>query len=247
MRKVLLLVCVLCVGVSFLNADRFGKFRDEIAARTETEKEKLLNVFCEDIAAAIAQTSFHQAGTLAGTLPGFDIGLHTGYKNIHKENTILKAADVNAILLPLAQMEIGIPGIDLDLILRYTALDKSSLLGGGFRYGILKTIPFDLTALLLYNKLSAGDNKFGATVITGSVGLNFNVHVISPYLALRVDSAELIPDISITTQKGKATLTRIDAGVNLGLLPFTYLNLGGAYIIASESSMAYRAGLGVKF
>jgi hypothetical protein len=44
--------------------------------------------------------------------------------------------------------------------------------------------------------------------------------------------------------KGTATGTRIEAGINLSLIPFTYLQLGGALV---NGDMGYNAGFGVKF
>ncbi len=242
-------VFALLLIFSTANAGMFDEFKKRLSGVADDVVQKRLDALCEDVGAVMVMTGFHQAGNLAGTLPGFDIGLHAGYKKTSDKNDIIKAVGIDALLLPVLQAELGIPYINTDLILRYTSYENSSLLGGGARYGLLKTIPFDLTFLIIYNKLnvSAGENKFTATSMTGSVGLNINMPVISPYLALSVDSAEIEPDSSITTKKSKTTLTRLDTGMNVSLMPFTYLNVGASYLISSEAGLGFRTGIGVKF
>jgi len=250
---IMLLSSSLCMSLTSpsLFAGTFDDFKNKIVNEAQSVAESRLNALASDIGAAIAQTSFHQASTIGGTLPGVDIGIHTGYKKVSSKDDILKAANVESLMLPVAQIEIGIPFIKLDLIGRYTSYDKSTLAGGGLRYSLFKTLPFELTASGLYNILSveAGDNKFKTTVTTLSLGINFNVPIISPYAGVSFDSTEITPDETITTFKGKATATRIDGGVNLSLLPFTYFNAGISYIISGsdDSSLGARAGLGIKF
>jgi hypothetical protein len=59
-----------------------------------------------------------------------------------------------------------------------------------------------------------------------------------------MDQTELTADSSITGLKGKATTSRLEAGINLTLLPFTYLQFGGVLV---NGELGYTAGLGVKF
>jgi len=242
---------IITVSSRGLFAGTFDEFKNKIFSEAQNVAESRLNALAADIGAAIAQTSFHQAATIGGTLPGIDLGIHTGYKTISSKNEILKSAGVESLMLPLAQLEIGIPFIKVDLIGRYTSYDKSSLIGAGARYSIFKTLPFDITLLGIYNSLNveSGINKFSASVMTFSLGINFNIPLISPYAAVSIDSTEITPDQTITTFKGKASDTRLDGGINLSLLPFTYLNAGASYIMSSEneSTLGYRAGLGIKF
>lgn len=244
-----LTAAVLAVS-SQLRAATFDEFTSQITGKTANEVEATLNALASDLGAAISQTSFHQASTLGGALPGLDIGIHTGYRGVSSKNKILTTSGVNALMLPVLQVEIGIPFINLDLLARYAALDNSSLTGGGLRYTVFKTMPADITVLGLYNTLNvtASANKFSATVLTGSLGVNFKLPVVSPYVAIGMDSVTLTPgDPTITVLKGGASPTHLDAGVNFGLIPFTYINIGGSYYLAEEPSVGYRAGLGIKF
>ncbi|MDI6756792.1 MAG: hypothetical protein QME32_02080 [Endomicrobiia bacterium] len=251
MKRFIMVFTAMVLAVSSqLRAATFDEFANEINNKAQSVIETRLNALAADLGAAISQTGFHQTATIGGTLPGFDLGAHVAYKNVSSNNVIFKSAGVDLLVLPVIQMEVGLPIINLDILARYATFDRSTLVGGGLRYSIFKTLPFDVTALTLYNALNvdAGVNKLSASVITGSLGVNFNVPIISPYVAVSFDSVSLTPDVvPVVTYKGVASLTRVDAGFNLSLMPFTYLNLGGSYFIAEEASVGYRGGLGIKF
>ncbi len=249
MKRFMMFLAFIVFAAVNVRAAAFDEFASQIQGKAAAVIETRLNALSADLGAAVSQTSFHQASTIGGTLPGLDVGVHVGYKGVSSKNVILTEAKVSALTLPVLQVEIGIPVINLDVLARYAAIDNSSLTGGGLRYSVFKTIPADVTILGLYNTLNvtASGNEFSATVLTGSLGVNFKLPVVSPYVAVSMDSVTLTPDAAITSYKGSASLTRLDAGINFGLIPFTYINIGGSYYLAEESSVGYRAGMGVKF
>jgi hypothetical protein len=98
----------------------------------------------------------------------------------------------------------------------------------------------------MINKLdvASGANKFSATTMSVDAMASFNIPIVDPYVGVGLDQTELKADSSITGLTGKATTSRLEAGVNLTLFPFTYLQLGGVLL---SGEIGYTAGLGVKF
>jgi opacity protein-like surface antigen len=123
------------------------------------------------------------------------------------------------------------------------------MIGVGARYGIIKSgIPGmpAISVQAVYNQLnvSAGDNKFSANTISVAGVVSLNLPVVTPYAGLGFDTTKVTPDSDITDAEGSASGIRLEGGVNLSLVPLTYLQLGASLV---NSDMGYTLGLGVKF
>ena len=239
-------VLVLGTSAAFA-ANPFDEFRNQVGPGVLKDvAQKNLDNFAKDVGALLGSGAAHQGKALG--LPGFDVGIHVPGKKISDDDTIVKAAGLDTVYLPVIQAEIGLPK-KVDLIGRFSSYQDSNLIGFGLRYGILKGgfpgLP-SLSVQAIYNSLNvnANDNKLKATTLSAAATLSIDLPAITPYLSAGIDSTTVDPDSTISTLQGKATGYRVEAGVNLSLFPLTYLQLGGGLI---NGDMSYTAGLGIKY
>lgn len=247
MKKVLVLLSVLAfVSCPVVAADPFDNFNTIVVLGGDVAQKSLDNL-ATDLGALLGGGTYHDGKSLG--IPGFDIGIHVPTKKVSDDNVIVKESDVSSVALPMAQLEIGLP-MDIDLIARYSSMLDSTLTGFGLRYGILKPdlpgLPsLSLQAVMTNLDVAANDNKFKASTTGVSLTISFNhLPIVTPYAGVGYDTTEIKPDSTLSTLKGTASGTRVEAGVNLGLLPFTYLQLGAAMAGGSTDAVI---GLGVQF
>jgi len=67
---------------------------------------------------------------------------------------------------------------------------------------------------------------------------------VTPYAGVGFDSSDITPDSTISSLKGTASVSRIEAGINLSLFPFTYIQIG-AQMAGGSTDGTF--GLGVQF
>ncbi|MFH1367733.1 MAG: DUF6588 family protein [Elusimicrobiota bacterium] len=251
MKKLLILLSVFFVSISaVLASDTFDKFNDQITNVTITIAQENLDNFANDLGAVMCGGSYHHGKSLG--FPGVDIGFHAALKSVPDKDKIVKAADLSYITLPVGQLEIGLPS-NMDLIIRYASVANAAMTGGGLRYGILKnSMPFlpNISAQVTYNMLNveASANKFTATGMDAAVMASFNLPIIDPYVGVGYYSASVEPDATIQTpqpgMKGTGSGMRAEVGVNMGLIPLTYLQLAANYV---SGDIGGTVGLGVRF
>lgn len=250
MKKVLKIVLVLMLSVTpVFAADPFDFFTSNLTGLENIVQNNLDN-FAKDLGGVLGGGAFHDGKALG--LPGFDVGIHVPTKSVNNDNVIVKDADLEMLLVPIVQAEIGLPA-KLNFIGRYTSFAGASMIGFGLRYGFLKGklpgMPC-LSAQLVYNTLNvtAAGNEFNANTISIAGVASFNLPVINPYIGLGIDMTTVEPDSQIplpkSGMKGTATGTRLEAGVNISMVPLTYLQIGGGYI---NGETGYTLGLGIKF
>jgi len=246
MKKLMLMVILMffVAGRGF-SASFFDEFTSNLTGATSLI-QKNLDSFAADLGAVIGGAACHQGKALG--FPGFDVGIHISGKSVSDDNKIVKAAGLDAIALPMLQAEIGLPG-KLDLIGRYVAYSGANMTGLGIRYGLLKeNIPLfpSISVQVLYNNLDVKSdaNKFKAATISAAGVISFNIPIVDPYVLVGMDSTTITPDSSITSLTGSASGVRAEAGINLSLVPFTYLHIGGGFV---NGGMGYNMGLGIKF
>lgn len=251
MKKSLLIAVLMLMGSTGLYAaNPFDEFKSSLSGLTTELAQKKLDNFSKDLGSLMGGGTFHTGKSLG--IPGFDVSARVMTKKISDDDDIVKAAGVNAAYLPMLQAEIGLPA-KIDLIGRFVSYQDSSLVGGGLRYAIFQNdfpgLP-SLSVQALYNTLNvkAGENKLKASNFSAMAMASFNVPIVDPYIGIGTDSTTVEPDSSIplpqSGMKGNASGVRVEAGVNLGILPFTYLQIGGTL---TGGSIDYSAGFGVKF
>lgn len=228
----------------------FDGFADELRAGTGEIVQKTIDAFTQDVGGLINGASFHRASILG--FPGLDIGIHAPVMPVPKNDTIIRSANIDVVALPILQAEVGLPG-RTDLIVRYTSYDTSSLMGFGLRYGLLHgNMPGapSLAIQSVYSVLSvnAEDNMFTASSLGVVLSASFNLLLIDPYIGIGYDTTTVTPDASLGLAdrdlKGTASGVRVEGGVNIALLPTTYLRVG---VALAGGEMGGTAGLGMKF
>ncbi|MCK9583245.1 MAG: hypothetical protein M0Q46_06515 [Endomicrobiales bacterium] len=233
------------VACSFA-ANPFDQFNNALSGVPSSVAQKNLDNFAKDFGVLLGGGSYHQAKVLG--FPGLDIGIHVPIIKTSDENTIVKASNVDNMFLPILQAEIGLPA-KFDLIGRFVSYENSTLIGGGVRYGIIKSalpvVPnVSVQAIYTQFEASVGVNKFKADDIGVNALASFDLPVITPYVGLGYNSINVIPDSSITNLTSKVNIVRIEGGINLALLPATYLQLGANSV---DGRIGYVLGLGAKF
>ena len=251
MKRVAVSLVVLALGVSLsFAANPFDQFQSLLSGQATSIAQDRLDNFAKDLGVLLGGGSFHQGKSLG--LPGFDVGIHVPVVKIKDEDTIIKGS-LDSVALPILQAEIGLPA-NLDLLARFTSYSDATMVGVGLRYGIIKkSIPGfpSLSAQAVYNTLNvnSGLNKLKATTMSVDCIASIDLPIITPYAGVGMDNTEVTPDSTITdvtgaNLKGKASVMRLEAGINLSLVPLTYLQLGGVLV---NGDINYTAGLGIKF
>jgi hypothetical protein len=237
-----------CAGAGYANP--FDAFTDQVTNVAVSVAQYNLDSFANDLGPVLAGSSFHQGRSLG--FPGFDIGIHAAARPVAAEDAILESAGVETLLVPLAQLEIGLPA-KFDLIGRFTSYVDATVTGAGLRYGILRSkLPGSpsLSVQAIYTTLAvdAGVNKFSADTVAASAVASVDLPVVQPYLGVTYVSTTVRPDAQLglpqTGMTGTATGYVLEGGVNVALFPLTYLQLGGAL---SDGNVSYVLGLGVKY
>jgi hypothetical protein len=243
-RVYVLMVCSLIFSVAKVRAD---DFKNNFGANIN---QKAIDALSEDLGAVINAGSFHQGKALGFPL-GFDVGVHGALVGVQNDDKILRddGSDVQSLF---GQVEVGLP-LRLNVIGRVGSVDEVNVYGGGLRWGVFTPSVPGLPAVSisgLYSK--ASHDYFDADVLSANAVLSFEIPFIHPYVGVGYDhttldiSSEGMASASAGTTKvdGSADGTRIEAGVNLSLIPFTYLTLGGG---VANGQKLFHAGLGVKF
>lgn len=251
MKKLLIFTSIIFVTFSpVFGADAFDKFSDQITNVIVTVAQENLDNFTSDLGAVMCAGSYHHGKTVG--FPGLDIGVHVPVKSVNDKDKIVKAADMSYIAFPVGQLEIGLPG-SMDLLLRFASAYNANLAGGGLRYGILRNaMPFlpNISGQFTFSSLTFDSKaaKFKATGTDVAFLASFNIPVIDPYIGVGFYSASVEPDATINTpqpgMKGSASGMRAEAGVNISLIPLTYLQIGGAM---ANGDIGGTVGLGMRF
>lgn len=226
-----------------LSADDFS---DNLAAHLD---KPALDALAQDVGALVGGSSFHSGKTLGFPL-GVDLGIHESVAGLNPDDAILRdnRSTDNALSV---QAEYGLPG-NLNLLGRYGRLHDANFVGGGLRVSLWKSqAPFipDLSVTGLYDRL--GHTDFHAHVYTANFVASFDIPFIHPYLGIGYDSTQLDvkgrvapPSGSANARSGHGNEYRAEAGVNLSLIPFTYISLGGGL---TNGRKLGHVGLGVRF
>lgn len=231
-----LLLC--CVISCCLFSNVFGGGLDDIVGFVQSGSPA--DAFAKDFGCMMAGGAFHQGSNLG--LPGFDVGIHMPMKKPNTDNLIATNAGLEMMALPWVQLEMGLP-FKLDLIVRGFSGTGLSYSGFGVRYGIFKSkLPLvpSVSAAVLSSSFKHTD--FEATTMSGNVVVSFKIPLLSPYICVGSDQATA--KFTASGIEGKGSSTRIEAGINMGLIPLTYLHVGGGMV---NGDMMYSGGFGLKF
>jgi hypothetical protein len=245
MKRTALFGLLLCLAVPVLRADDIS---DNMAANLN---DAALDALAKDLGAAVGGGSFHHGKALGFPL-GFDLGVQVPVLKLKDEDVILRDND-NKLTATWGQLEVGLPA-RINLIGRVGKVFDADMIGGGVRVGVLNSsvpgIP-SISVSALYSELD--HDYFDMKTISGNAVVSFELPFIDPFLGVGYDSSKLEPTdqafvgVAPTVSRsveGKAHGSRVELGINLHVIPFTYLTLAGG--LANGESL-YHGGLGVRF
>ena len=248
MRTRRFLVTVLAAGLAAVGAARADDFSNNFRDHLN---QAALDVLAKDLGAIAAAGSFHSGENLGFPL-GFDVGAHAVIMRVQPENPVLRDDDAD-IASAFGQAEVGLPG-RLNVIARGGVLGDAEVFGGGVRYGILTPSAPGLPAVsvaVLYNQIE--HDLFDGQVLSGNAVVSVDLPFVRPYIGGGYDTSKLEPAGDAFTGpgagadrslEGEADGYRAEAGVNLSLIPFTYINLGAGL---ANGERYYHGGVGARF
>jgi len=212
--------------------------------------ETALDSLTQDLGALMGGGSFHE-GKAVGFPVGIDLGVHVPILDVQTDNHILKDDGSTSQVL-WGQVEIGLPK-KINLVGRRGELFEADLLGGGLRFGFIEpttsVIP-SLSFMALYSQLK--HEFFESETLSFNVVASFGFPFVHPYLGAGYDRAKLTPTAMAfqgvapavrRDVKGKSEGYRVEAGVNISVFPFSYVNAAAG--LANEEKMLH-FGLGIK-
>lgn len=243
-----LLLASVFFSLGFSKTLRADDFSNNFTANLN---QTAIDALAKDMGAIVGAGSFHEAKALGFPL-GFDVGVHVPVVGVKNENKILRD-DGSSAHAVWGQAEVGLPG-KLNVIGRYGKMEDAKMIGGGLRLGIINPIGPGMPALSLTGLYSAVDHDyFEAQVLSANLVFSMDLPIIHPYIGAGYDHTTLDPtDLAFvgapagtsTSLDGSANGYRVEAGVNLTIIPFTYLTLGGGI---TNGEKLYHAGAGVRF
>jgi hypothetical protein len=245
MKKLMLSLCLLPLLAAAAHADPFEDFKTQIVAQGEA----LLTPFAEDLGGLIGANDFNSGRSLG--FPGFEAGLAaTVQAKPSPNNRLLRDAGVDAFGVAMLHGGVALPLIGADVMVRGVGYSGFSIVGGGLRYGLLKSgtltkfIP-DVSVSAYYDVISY--DYFKGSHMSLDASASFDIPVIKPYVGVGIDRTKLeIKNVSTLLNGTDASISkpRYTVGVRLSPLPLLYVY--GAYNIL-HGQTGYSIGAGAKF
>lgn len=220
---------------SFLHADDFSNNLESHLNDTA------LDALAEDLGSLLGGGSFHQGKSL-GFPVGLDVGFHVPIVEIDQNNKVLKD-DESFAFAKWGQVELGVHR-KCDVIGRVGNFHDADIYGGGLRYGIIRSSHRNRPALsvsVLYNLLDR--SLLEAETVSTNAVVSVDLPFVHPYLGVGYDWSELKVTMVSPSRKGKAEGWRIESGINISVVPFSYLSLG---IGLTNDKEMYHGGIGIK-
>lgn len=244
-------IAILIVGILSLAGSK-SVWADAISNNIGANlNQKTLDAFTKDIGSLMGGGSFHQGKALGFPL-GVDVGVHGVGVDLQDDDAILRD-DHSRATAGWIQAEVGLPA-KINIIARGGQFEDAKMYGGGLRIGLFTPSAPLMPALsvsALYDKLN--HDYIDAHTWSANAVLSVDVPFIHPYLGVGWDDTSLKPtDRAFNAAptpvsrdlKSTESGYRAELGVNISVIPFTYLNLG---IGSTNSKTMYHAGLGAKF
>ncbi|HAM39362.1 MAG TPA: hypothetical protein DCP53_08240 [Elusimicrobia bacterium] len=250
MKKVFIITMALCVSIFGNLFSASLDFDDLINKLQKTYVEP----FAKDIGSVLAGGMSHSGRTL-GLVPGVDVGVGASLSTKpSSDNVILKNSIGEKLFgMPFIQLSKGLP-MNIDIVLRgFPETQGIQVLGFGLKYGIIQkelaAVSLGLSAMYSYNSLTYDTFKANVNSLSGMISLK--IPMIEPYIGISIDSTKLETDFTIAqlpagVQNLSVTTTqpKYVAGINLSLIPLTYINIGATYLI---DHIGADIGIGIKF
>jgi len=246
MKRWAVFICLELVVFTVFSVARADEFSDNFQDHLN---EGALKRLSEDLGSLLGGGSFHSGKTL-GFPFGIDVGVHVPIVGIQKENRILSDNGSTAYAV-WEQVEIGLPG-RLNLLGRIGQVYEANAYGGGVRLGVMKSEDLSKMSLslgVLYHRLEHDFFKQDTLSLNAVFSLGFPF--VHPYLGGGYDRSELDPKPRAFLGQSNSPIQnttkvdgyRVELGMNISVIPFTYINVGLG--LANNHEMIH-LGAGVK-
>jgi hypothetical protein len=229
MKRQLLALLVLCLSCAFASAEQFGDFHGQVTSGN-------LKPFALDLGGVLGAAGAPSGKTIG--FPGGSVGV-TGAVQFHpdKNDTIIRQTGNSSFGGPLVEAAVGLPK-GVDIVGHGIKVGKTSLYGGGVRYGLIQAGTFSpefpsLDVALFYDGLNQVDfsgQHFGAS-LGGTWTL---IPIVHPFANIGYDSTQVkikqAAAANLVGMKATANGYRMAFGVELVPLPLVKLRLAYALL-----------------
>jgi len=239
-------------GLLFFVSVSYADWVDEAKAKLATEAEQALEPLTGDLGSCLGGGLYGPVKN--GGLTGFDVGLRTSFAGISgdtkKNITTLK--DKSYIPAGWLYISKGLPFIGIDVFARVASIKIGSsdesidLFGAGLEYTVIedkliKPVP-GVSVLAAVNTLSV--TGVAAKTVSVAATVSKKLPFITPFATFAVDKTEMDIDLDdLGNVKPEKTTNRILIGLELRLIPFTYINIAAS---KAGSETGFQLGLGIK-
>ncbi|MBR3654970.1 MAG: hypothetical protein IKN62_06035 [Elusimicrobia bacterium] len=196
MKKIFMLVSVLCFASTVVLAGPFSKFNEVLDNATEEQAQHYLNNLASDLGNIMTGGSFSASAVLG--VSGIDLHLKINYNKI--TNEIMKAEDINELYVPMLTGGIRLSE-QLDILAKYGYLQDTNIYGGGLRCLVFEgrdlVIP-SISVHGMYTILNAddGENKVDGNNLGLGAVATFNLPIVTPYVGIGWDKTIAKPKSS---------------------------------------------------
>jgi len=242
MKRLILALCLLPLLSAAVKADPFSDFKNFV-------QKDYLKPFAADLGGLIGANDFNSGRSLG--FPGFEAGLAaTVQAKPSSENTILKTADVKAFGVPMLHGGVALPLVGADVMVRATGFSGFSIVGGGLRYGLIKSgaltkfIP-DVSVSAYYDVISY--DYFKGSHVSFDAAASFDIPLVKPFIGVGVDRTRVeVKGVSAALNGTSGTISkpRYTCGIRFSPLPLLYVY--GAFS-SLHGQHGYSMGAGAKF
>lgn len=253
MKKILIINIILLIAV-YLYSDIFTEIKNKFEKEyVDPLTKDLTGVTCNGI---LNHSDALGWFNMSHPVLGVNFRSYVPMKKVSENlKDIAKGLTQGYIFLPVAQLEKGLPW-NIDIIFRGIGYGDILFLGGGLKYSFLKLPPvvpvIHFSVAGFYNVLSI-EEVLSLNSMSLNTCISLSIPVIKPYVVIGYDRGNLTIDkkfldtrgLQLSELKGEFSGSmRYEAGLNLYLLPFVYINCSYSHIYGDEG---FSAGLGITF
>lgn len=196
MKKILMLVSVLCFASTIVLAGPFGKMNEVLDNATDEQAQNYLDNLASDLGNIMTGGSFSASAALG--VSGIDVHLKINYNKI--TNEIMEAEMINELYVPMLTGGIRLSE-QLDILAKYGYVEDANIYGGGLRCLVFEGRDLVIPSISIHGmytimKVDDGNNKLDGNNLGLGAVATFNLPVVTPYVGLGWDKTIAKPKSS---------------------------------------------------
>ena len=196
MKKIFMLVSVLCFASTIAFAGPFGKMNEVLDNATDEQAQDYLDNLASDLGNIMTGGSFSASAVLG--VSGIDLHLKINYNKI--TNEIMEAEMINELYVPMLTGGIRLSD-QLDILAKYGYVEDANIYGGGLRCLVFEGRDLVIPSISIHGmytimKVDDGSNKLDGNNLGLGAVATFNLPVVTPYVGLGWDKTIAKPKSS---------------------------------------------------